>query len=59
MKFSNWKKKINKGKSLSLFHINAYYLNKNFDDLEYLLKCVNQQLDVVAVTENRITRNAP
>ena len=40
-----------------MFHINACFLNKNFDSLEYLLKCVNQELDVVAVTENRITRN--
>ena len=33
-------------------------MNKNFDSLEHLLKCVNQELDVVAVTENRITRYA-
>ena len=28
----------NKHKSLALFHINAYSLNKNFDDLDHLLK---------------------
>ena len=28
----------NKSKSLSMFHINAYSLSKNFHDLEYLLK---------------------
>ena len=33
-------------------------MNKNFDSFEHLLKCVNQELDVVAVTENRITRYA-
>ena len=28
-----------KNKSLSLFHINACSLNKNFDDLQHLLNC--------------------
>ena len=28
-----------KNKSLSLFHINAVSLNKNFDDLQHLLNC--------------------
>ena len=28
-----------KNKPLSLFHINTYSLNKNFDDLQYLLSC--------------------
>ena len=32
----------NKHKSLSLFHINACSLNKNFDDLDHLLKCTNK-----------------
>ena len=31
-----------KKNSLSFFHINACSLNKNFDDLEYLLKCTNK-----------------
>ena len=31
-----------KNKSLSLFHINACSLSKNFDDLEHLLKCTNK-----------------
>ena len=45
-----------KNKSLSLFHINAYSLSKNFDDLEHLLKCTNKVFDIVAVSETRITR---
>ena len=32
----------NKNKSLSLFHINACSLNKNFDDLQHLLNCTNK-----------------
>ena len=47
-----------KNKSLSLFHINACSLRKNFDDLEHLLKCTNKVFDIVAVSETRITRNA-
>ena len=26
-------------KSLSLFHINSFSLNKNFDDFQHLLSC--------------------
>ena len=46
----------NKHKSLNLFHINACSLNKNFDDLEHLLKCTNKVFDIIAVTETRITK---
>ena len=45
-----------KNKSLSLFHINACSLNKNFDDLEHLLKCTNKVFDIVVVSEARITK---
>ena len=31
-------------KSLSLFHINACSLNKNFDDLQHLLSCTKKNL---------------
>ena len=31
-----------KNKSLSLFHINACSLNKNFDDLQHLLNCTKK-----------------
>ena len=44
-----------KSKSLSMFHINACSLSKNFDDLEYLLKTTN--FDIIAVSETRITEN--
>ena len=47
-----------KHKSLSLFHINACSLNKNFDDLEHLLKCTNKAFDIIAVTETRITKQS-
>ena len=46
----------NKHKSLALFHINACSLNKNFEDLDHLLKCTNQVFDIAAVTETRITK---
>ena len=46
----------NKHKSLALFHINACSLNKNFDDLDHLLKCTNKVFDIVAATETRITK---
>ena len=50
-------KKANKSKSLSLFHINACGLSKNFDDLEHLLSCTNKNFKIIAITENRITKN--
>ena len=40
-----------KEKSLSLFHINVCSLNKNFDDLVYLLKCTNKK-----ASETRISK---
>ena len=35
-----------KNKSLSLFHINACSLNKNFDDLQHLLRCTQKNFDI-------------
>ena len=49
-------KVANKNKSLSIFQINACSWNKNFDDLEHLLKCTNKKFDVVAVSESRSTK---
>ena len=46
----------NKNKSLSMLHINACSLNKNFYDLKYLLKCANNKINDVDITETRITR---
>ena len=40
--------------SLSLFHINSCSLNKNFEDLEYLIKATNKTFDVIAITKSRI-----
>ena len=42
--------------SLSFFDINACSLNKNFDDLEYLLKSTNKSLGVIAMSETRISK---
>ena len=45
-----------KNKSLSLFHINACSLNKNFDDLQHLLSCTKIKFDIIAISETRITK---
>ena len=47
----------NKSKSLSLFHINACSLSKNFDDLQHLQSCTNKNVDIIAITETWITKN--
>ena len=47
----------NKNKSLSQFLITAFYLNKTFDDLQYLLSCIKNNFDIVGVTEMRITKH--
>ena len=52
-----YKKIKSKPNSLSLFHLNACSLNKNFDDLEYLIKTTNQTFDVIAISESRIKSN--
>ena len=35
---------------------NAWSLTKNFDDLEYLLKCTKKSFDITAVSETRISK---
>ena len=45
-----------KNKSLSLLHINACSLNKNFDDLQHLLSCIKTKFDIIAISKTRITR---
>ena len=45
-----------KNKSLSLFHINAFSLNKKFDNLQHLLSCTKTQFDIIAISETRIKR---
>ena len=45
-------KYLTKNKSLSLFHINACSLNKNFDDLN----CTKKSFDIIAITETRIPK---
>ena len=48
-----------KNKLLSLFHINACSLNKNFDDLQHLLSCTKTKFDIIAISETRITKQVP
>ena len=43
-----------KNKPLSLFHINACSLYKNFDDLQHL-NCT-KKIDIIAISETRITK---
>ena len=43
-------------KSLSLFHINACSVNKNFDDLHHLSSCTKKNFDIIAINETRITK---
>ena len=45
-----------KNKSLSLFHINACSLNKNFGDIQHLLNCSKNFFDIIAISETRITK---
>ena len=45
-----------KNKSLPPFHVNTYSLNKNFDDLQHLLSSTKNVLDIIAVSETRITK---
>ena len=40
-----------KNKSLSLFHINACSLNKNFDDLLHPLKCTKKSFDIATTSK--------
>ena len=47
---------LHKNKSISLFHINACSLNKNFDDLQHLLSCTKKFFDIIAIRETRITK---
>ena len=49
--------KINNSNSLSLFHINACSLSRNFDDFQHLLSCTNKIFDIIAITETRIKEN--
>ena len=46
-----------KPNSLSLLDINFCYLNKNFEDLEYLLKATNKTFYLIAIHESRILKN--
>ena len=48
-----------KNKLLSLFHINTCSLNKNFDDLQHFLNCTKIFLDIIAISETRITKQVP
>ena len=45
-----------KNKSLSLFYINTCYLNKIFDDLQYLWRCIKIFFEIIAASDERITK---
>ena len=45
-----------KNQSLSVFHINACSLNKNFDDLQHLLNFFKTFFNIIAISETRITK---
>ena len=45
-----------KNKLLFLFHVNAYSLNKNFDDLQHLLSCTKTKLGIITISETRFTK---
>ena len=47
----------NKNSCLSLFHINNCSLNKNFDNLEYLIKSTNINFDIILISETRILKD--
>ena len=47
----------NKNSCISLFHINTCSLNKNFEDLEYLIKSTNINFDIIAISETRILKD--
>ena len=46
-----------KNSCLSLFHINTCSLNKNFEDLEYLIKSTYTNFDIIAISETRILKD--
>ena len=38
-----------KNKLISLLHINACSLDKNFDELQHLLSCIKKHFDIIAI----------
>ena len=46
----------NKNKSMSLFPINVFSLNKYFDDLQHLLSYTENNFHIIAITETKITK---
>ena len=45
-----------KNNLLSLYHINACSLNKNFDDFQHFLSCTEKEFDIIAISETLITK---
>ena len=43
-------------KSLSLFHINPFSFNRNFDDLQHLLSCPKKYFELTAISEPGIIK---
>ena len=42
---------------LPLFYISSCFLNKNFEDLKYLLKATNKTFDEMVISESRIIKD--
>ena len=47
----------NKNSCLSLFHNNTCSLNKNFEDLESLIKSTNINFEIMAISETMILKD--
>ena len=47
----------NKNSCFSPFHINTCSLNKNFEDLVYMIKSTNINFDITAILETRILKD--
>ena len=50
-------KKSKLNQTLYVFHLHTCSLNKNFHDLEYLIKTTNEPFDVFAISECRVKSN--
>ena len=46
----------NRNNCLSLFYFDTCSLNKNFEDLEFLIKSTNINFDIIVISETRILK---
>ena len=50
-------KKFTDKSSFSFFHLNTNSLSKNIDDFEHFIQSKKTDLDIIAVSESRLTKN--